>query len=216
MGGNGNVVILMGDHALASISRGYKSGRNSYRETPEARSTWSTRNGGTSSHCATACLVTPSDAASLVRPPAASMARSSGVFDMMEMSSTASHESQVPLHLQRQAELYHLDMTLGNLIRKARKAKKLTLQGLADKMGVSKQLVWQWEKDDSDARTHIKGLSLHLEVPVDYFYGTKRSPAVLEAKIKLLAPSDQDLVDAFVETLLQRREQEEEDAAKKA
>ena len=80
-------------------------------------------------------------------------------------------------------------MTLGNLIRKARKAKKLSLEELGTSLGVSKQLVWQWEKGDSDPRKHLLALSQHLDVPIDYFYG-KRSPSVLAAKIGQLS-SDQ-------------------------
>lgn len=211
--GEGNVILL--DHALA-LSIGYRSGRSSWRETPEMRSTSSTRSGGTSSHCATACLEILSEAASLVSPPAPLMARTTGVSDMVAMSSTASQESQATLHLQRQAVLYHIDMTLGNLIRKAREAKKMTLQALADKVGVSKQLVWQWEKGESDARTHIKALSVHLEQPVEYFYATKRSPAVMEAKFRLLSPEQQAAVNALMDAFLSQREADEDAPVKRA
>jgi transcriptional regulator with XRE-family HTH domain len=132
------------------------------------------------------------------------------------MSSTTSQESQDSLHLQRQAVLYHVDMTLGNLIKKAREAKKMTQQALADEIGVSKQLVWQWEKGKSDARTHIKALSVHLEQPIEYFYATKRSPAVMEAKFKLLAPEEQAAVDALMDTFLNRRRAGKDDPVKLA
>lgn len=192
------------------------SGRSSCRETPEARSTSSTRKGGTSSHCATACLVMFNEAASLVSPPAPLIARSNGVSDMEAMSSTTSQESQVGLHLQRQAVLYHVDMTIGNLIRKARKAKGMTQQALGDAIGVSKQLVWQWEMGKSDARTHIKALSIHLEQPIEYFYATKRAPAVMEAKFKLLAPEEQAAVDALMDAFLNKRQASEDEPEKLA
>lgn len=210
------VVCLSERHHARTSSTGYKSGRSSYRETPEARSTSSTRSGGTSFHCATACLEMPSDAASLVRPPASLIARLRGVSDIVAMSSTASHESQAPLHLQRQAVLYHLDMTLGNLIKRAREAKKMTLQALADEVGVSKQLVWQWEKGESDPRKHIKALSLHLDRPIEYFYATKRSPAGMEAKFQLLSPAQQAAVDALMDTFLNQRSPESDEPAKRA
>jgi transcriptional regulator with XRE-family HTH domain len=107
-------------------------------------------------------------------------------------------------------------MTLGNLIKKARKGKGLTLQALADLIGVSKQLVFQWEKGESDARTHIKALSVHLDMPVEYFYGTKRSPAVMEAKYRQLSHEEQAAVDALMDTFLRKREAEGEEPAKKA
>ena len=99
-------------------------------------------------------------------------------------------------------------MTIGNLIRKARKAKKLSLDALGEKLGVSRQLVWQWEKGDSDPRKHLLGLSQHLDVPVDYFYG-KRSPSVLAAKIGQLSSDQQELIETMVEKLLSQRQADE-------
>lgn len=107
-------------------------------------------------------------------------------------------------------------MPLGNLIARARKAKKLSLQGLADKMGVTKQLVWQWEQGTSDARTHIKALSEHLEMPIDYFYGAKGQPGVLEAKIQRLAPDQRAAVEAMVEAFLRQQEVEPAPPRKRA
>lgn len=127
---------------------------------------------------------------------------------MVALSSTASQQSQAPLHLQRQAVLYHLDMTIGTLIKKARKAKGLSLEALGEKLGVSRQLVWQWEKGASDPRKHILALSQHLEMPVDYFYGPKRSPGILAAKIGQLNPDQQELIETMVETLLRQHEAE--------
>jgi transcriptional regulator with XRE-family HTH domain len=99
-------------------------------------------------------------------------------------------------------------MTIGNLIKKARKARGLSLDALGEKLGVSKQLVWQWEKGDSDPRKHILALSQHLAMPVDYFYGPKRSPSVLAAKIGQLNSDQQDLIETMVDKLLQQQEQE--------
>lgn len=107
-------------------------------------------------------------------------------------------------------------MTLGNLIKKAREAKKMTLQALADKVGVSKQLVWQWEKGESDARTHIKALSLHLDRPIEYFYATKPSEAGVEAKYRMLSPEQRVAVDTLMDTFLAQLEQAKGGPAKKA
>lgn len=75
-------------------------------------------------------------------------------------------------------------------------------------MGVSRQLVWQWERDDTDPRKHIQQLSQLLEVPVEYFYGTKRAPGVLATKIGQLGPDQQAMIEAMVDTLLRQQEQE--------
>jgi transcriptional regulator with XRE-family HTH domain len=135
---------------------------------------------------------------------------------MGAMSSTASQESQASLHLQRQAGLYAVEMTLGNKIRKARKAKKLTLQGLADELDVSKQLVWQWEKDQTDARTHIEDLAKVLEMSVDYFYGPIKPPVNLEAKMKLLSPTHREIMETMADKFLAVQEAEGAVPSKKA
>lgn len=92
----------------------------------------------------------------------------------------------------------------------------MTLQTLANKIGVSKQLVWQWEKGQSDPRTHIKALSVHLEQPIEYFYATKRSPAVIEAKFQQLTPEHQAAIEALMETFLRQQEAADEAAVKQA
>ena len=97
-------------------------------------------------------------------------------------------------------------MTLGSLIKKARTAKKLSLQALADKIGVSRQLVWQWESGDSDPRKHIQALSVQLDQPVEYFYATKPAPAVMQAKFQRLTPEHQAAVDALMDTFLAQQE----------
>ena len=210
-------IIQFQEHALSS--KGYRSGRSSCRGTPEARSTSSTRSGGTSTHCATACLVMFKEAASLVRPPANLMARSSGVSDvsdMVEMSSTASRQSQDPLHLHRQAALYAVDMTLGTKIRRARTARKMSLEKLGKALGVSRQLVWQWERDRSDPRTHIEGLSQALEMPVEYFYGPTPPDGPLDAKMKRLSPAQQDLIKTMIDTMLGQLDDDSSSTVKRA
>ena len=156
------------------------------------------------------------EAASRVRPPAALMALSKGVSDMVTLSSTASRQSQATLHLQRQAVLYAVDMTLGQKIRRARKARKLSLEKLGGALGVTRQLVWQWERGRSDPRTHIEGLSKALEMPVEYFFGIALPVAPLEAKIKRLSLAEQDLIETMVDKLLGQRDEQSEPAVKQA
>lgn len=104
--------------------------------------------------------------------------------------------------------LYHLDMTIGNLIKKARKAKPLSLEALGEKIGVSRQLVWQWEKGDSDPRKHILALSKALEMPVEYFYGGAQAPMDLESKVKLLTPENRDFVETMADKFLASQQAE--------
>lgn len=101
-------------------------------------------------------------------------------------------------------------MTIGNLIKKARLAKKLSLEALGEKLGVTRQLVWQWEKGKSDPRTHIAALSLHLEVPVDYFYGTqKRTPSIIAAKYQQLSDGHQTLIESMIDNMLAQQDAEQ-------
>jgi transcriptional regulator with XRE-family HTH domain len=99
-------------------------------------------------------------------------------------------------------------MTLGNKIKSARKARKLSLDKLGKQLGVSRQLVWQWERDESDARKHIEQLAQALEVPVEYFYGPTRPDEHLGTKIKRLTPAQQKFIESMVDNLL---DQEEDD-----
>lgn len=93
-------------------------------------------------------------------------------------------------------------MTLGKRINQARKARGLSLEKLGKKMSVSKQLVWQWEKDESDPRKHIERLCAVLEVPYDYFYGKPPHADTLEAKIQRLAPQQRPIAEATIDALL--------------
>ena len=99
-------------------------------------------------------------------------------------------------------------MTLGTRIKQARTSKKWSLQKLADEMGVTKQLVWQRERDETDPRKHIQQLSQHLDVPVEYFYGNKRAPGVLATKISQLGTDQQAMIEAMVDALLNQQDQD--------
>lgn len=122
------------------------------------------------------------------------------------MSSTAGQICQASLHLQHKAVLYTVDMTLGAKIHKARKAKKLTLQALGDKLGVTRQLVNQWEKNKTDPRKHIEALCVQLEVPYEYFYGLDHNkpagPSSLDLKTRRLTAEQYKLVENMVDALL--------------
>lgn len=127
---------------------------------------------------------------------------------MTGMSSTASQGCQAPLHLQRKPTLYAAGMDLANKIKKARKAKGLSLDRLGTLLGVTRQAVWQWEKGDSDPSKHIEGLCHHLGVPPSYFYGAGPADS-LESKIRRLNPERQQNIEAMIDALLLQQEQEE-------
>lgn len=134
-------------------SAGYKSGRRSWRETPDTRSTARTRKGGTSSHCETACLETPSSLASGVSPPAASIARFKDCLrsDMAIISSTAEHQSQAWLNCASKGRLYNVGVEIGARIKaaRARLRPKVTQQQIADLFGITAQAVSMWEAGEA-------------------------------------------------------------------
>lgn len=149
----GEVIDLATYAETSADSGGYKSGRNSDRDTPEMRSTSSTRKGGTSFHCETACTVTSSAAAILAKPPAASIARckdrlrASRESFMPPRLSTALHTCQGDTPCGTQAGVYTTLMGIGERIRLARNqlGDKATQRWLAEQLDVSPQAICQWE-----------------------------------------------------------------------
>lgn len=157
--------------ASADSSAGYRSGRSSYRETPDARSTAKTRKGGTSSHCETACAVIPSGAAKAPTPPAFSIARrSASVFTFMTKDeSIAFQKNQATLHCTAQALLYAAVMTLGNRLKAARKKTGLTQKEVGQYFGISGQAVSQWERDEVTPEIDKLGrLQRLLKIPAEW------------------------------------------------
>lgn len=135
--------------ACEAGSKGYKSGRNSWREMPVARSTPKTRVGGTTSHCETACGVIANSAAIFSKPTAAlALSRAALGSDMIAHESMASLKNQGRLHCCPKGMLYNADMSLGNRIRTARKKAMLTQRDVGRACGVSSQAVSQWERDE--------------------------------------------------------------------
>ncbi len=145
--------IVVEFQAHAAPSAGYKSGRSSERGTPETRSTASTRRGGTSSHCETACLVKPSLPASSAKPPEAAIARLSASLrsTMGKKSIITLLPSQASLHCACKDLLYAIDMTVGSRIKTARRrlVPKMTQRGLAGKFGITDKAVSAWERGES-------------------------------------------------------------------
>lgn len=208
----------MGDivrfHARASAgSGGYKSGRNSYRGMPDARSTASTRRGGTSSHWQTACAETPTCLPSAAGPPAALIARpnASCVLLMVSMSSTALLRSQALLHCGRKAMLYTVVMTLGNRIRAARErlVPEMTQDMLGGVFGITGKAVSQWELDTTAPhRNKLPKLARTLKVPLAWLSegkGAPPQPDDLVVRLEALQDQDRDTVSDLVDALLAKR-----------
>jgi transcriptional regulator with XRE-family HTH domain len=74
--------------------------------------------------------------------------------------------------------LYRME-TMGNRIKRLREARNLTVQELADKVGVSRSLVYQWE-DDSVAGIRPANFVLLCQTlktdPAYLVWGADRSP----------------------------------------
>lgn len=87
-------------------------------------------------------------------------------------------------------------MTLGQNIQNARKAKGMTQEALAEKLGVSRQALGKWEKDTAlPGLDNLRALAAELEVGVDALLGTEQidpaAPAVtLDALRDLLTARD--------------------------
>lgn len=78
----------------------------------------------------------------------------------------------------------------------------MSLEILGDKIGVTRQLVWQWERGDSDPSKHIEAIAKALEMPVEHFFGQTRAETPLQAKITQLDASQLDLVERMVNQML--------------
>ena len=93
-------------------------------------------------------------------------------------------------------------MTLGDRIKQARLLRGLTLEELGDLLGVTRQLVHQWQKGESDPRKHIGDLCKALQMPPEYFHGQAPAPDALEAKMKRLSQAQRAVVEAAIDAML--------------
>jgi transcriptional regulator with XRE-family HTH domain len=209
----GIIVRFTRAHARASSSKGYKSGRNSCRETPETLSTAKTRSGGTSSHCETACAVTPIRRANLACPPTLRTARDKAcdLSFMGTNSSMALPESQALLHCPDKAVLYIIDMTLGKRIKAARERlqPKPTQTHIGELFGISDKAVSSWERDETVPELDkIAKLAKRLQVPCIWLLegrGEPPSPDALEVVIEDLKPSERAVINATIQALRKER-----------
>ena len=202
------IVLKFPRHARAST--GYRSGRNSCREMPDTRSSAMTLNGGTSSHCDTACFEIPNSSATLVSPPADSSARLSASLRsclMDKISTTALSKSQATVHWTNKVLLYNGPMTIGARIRIARKRLDKTQKEVADHFGITVQAVSAWERGETKdlSRERIEGIATFLEVSRDWLEGKiSQIPALRDrffSDFESLTPEQQIMVRAAVDAL---------------
>lgn len=209
------IVLEFAQHqALAArSSTGYKSGRSSWRGTPVARSTANTRKGGTSSHCDTAWAEIPRALPREPTPPALEMARcnASVLSVMTRHESLAFTESQARLGCAGKAALYHVGMSLGKRIKKARKALGLTQGQVGKHFGITSQAVAQWENDPDKGpqRDRMPELARFLGVTLGWLNGVDETTNDLVDLINSLSPAQRRRAIRLLTAL----SAEEEDAA---
>ena len=99
---------------------------------------------------------------------------------------------------------------LGLKIKKLRKSKNLTQDKLAEKAGCSKSFIGCVENNTSiPSIDTIVQISAVLGVTPDYFLaGTARDldrPQRIAQKAALCAPSDQELLEIFIDSILEKK-----------
>lgn len=211
----GNVVQFARHARASSAVSGYRSGRSSWRDTPETLSTLSTRKGGTSTHWDTACGVTPIARAKAACPPVLSTARlSASVLSLIvRNSSIALYQSQALLCCFDQAELYNIEMTLGKRIKTARERLKphLTQAAVGKHFGVSAQAVSGWERDDTVPDLNkIAPLARLLRVPAIWLLeggSPVPAPDSIETTIEQLTPSQRAMLNAVARSILKETDE---------
>lgn len=201
--------MVIGFPGHVPISAGYKSGRSSERETPDKRSTASTRGAGTSNHWETACLLMPSGAAKPANPPTALMARPKASLRsfMLDRSITSLLQSQAPVHCWGKAMLYTRGMLPKQLIQKALDESGLTQEAFGAKLGVTKQAVNGWLKGKKISRDHAWLVCMIYGIPFSAFPEAKDAPTdleVVQTAWTQLSAKDRSTLSGMAQLLVQQ------------
>ena len=112
----------------------------------------------------------------------------------MRHESTAFKKGQAQLPCGYKAALYHVEMSLGNRIKQARKAARMTQAELGQHFGITSQAVSQWENDPTKGpqRDKMPKLARVLGVDLTVLSGDEESPASqLNDLIQGLSPEKQ-------------------------
>jgi hypothetical protein len=153
------------------FSAGYKSGRNSERETPESCSSGSTRSGGMPlwRHLWTACGEIPNDRASASAPPDALRARVNASACM----TATKPQVDLRVNLRSVAVLnqgFHAFAMspLGRVITSALRHQDRTQEWLAHQIGVSENAVSKWIKTGKISRVNAVHVADKLNLPLEH------------------------------------------------
>lgn len=154
-------------------------------------------------------------------PPDLAIARFSAAFGvdlMLRIIAPLSFGSQAALAGSGEKPCYNLQMTtLGSRIRAARSRlkPKLTLEVVAEKMGVTVAAVQQWETDGTVPRQQrMQKLAAILKVPVawlDHGKGPPPSEDDMQTRFERLSPESQQVLLDAMWVLEQRQQGNDED-----
>jgi phage repressor protein C with HTH and peptisase S24 domain/DNA-binding transcriptional regulator YiaG len=162
------------------------SGRSSWRDTPESRSTSSTRSTGHRRHWLIASGLMPKATASLVRPPASLIADLSAASLMEARISTTYAVAQGGLSLRfNKAALSDRPMSkeLGDALRDARMAMGLDIIDVAKALEISGSAVSQWESGKTEPGSYnFRRVCTLLEIPptkLVHLLGKPANPGIM-------------------------------------
>lgn len=114
------------------------------------------------------------------------------------------------LHCTSKAALYHVDMTLGNRIKRARERlkPKPTQQDIADAFGISDKAVSQWERDETvPEHAKLAKLAELLHVSARWLLDGKGDPPPidgLEALVETLSADERAAIIGVVSAMRKR------------
>jgi transcriptional regulator with XRE-family HTH domain len=191
-------------------SSGYKSGRNSERDTPEIDSSVSTRSAGTPfrRHLSTACGEIRSRFARAPSPPATLMTRSTGVAGFSDMH-ISQPQVDFPVNLALVAPLnpglHACGMSpLGKTIKARLKALGHTQAWLAEQVGVSENAVSKWIKNGEISRENSIECAAALGISVAQLLDENPVPE-LDERWHSFPPAVKQRVLALIDELTQKK-----------
>jgi transcriptional regulator with XRE-family HTH domain len=188
-------------------SSGYKSGRNSERDTPDIDSSVRTRSAGTPArrHLSTACREMPNRFANELKPTI-SIARSTGPFssgfaDMPMSQPQVDFTVNLPLVARLNPGLHAFCMSpLGKTIKNRLKTLGRTQAWLAEQVGVSENAVSKWIKTGEISRSNIQPTADALQISSAHLLDQHPTPE-LDERWHSFPPAVKQRVLALIDEL---------------